>query len=168
MKKLILIFILLASSYLTFSQNIYGRWGVNVQIQMAWDDLTPAPFINAKLVLWKFDSTVNRYVAIDSSLNLNGWFAGQEPRYSPDGVIILILPPGVYDLTADIMGTSCYWAQTALDRSELIYRNPRRGTGKGFTNNGIGVCSRTIQVWTHSNGYPQERSIALQKLNVID
>ncbi len=167
MKKLILTLILLASSYLSFSQNIYGRWGVNVQIQMVWDDLTPAPFINAKLVLYKFDSTINRFVAIDSSLNPNGWFGGQEPRYSPDGLIFLVLPPGRYDLTADIMGTSCYWAQTALDRSELMYRNPTRGTGSGFTNFGAG-CVRTIKVWTHSNGYPQERSTARQKSNLID
>ena len=168
MKKLLFILFLLATSYSSFSQNIYGRWGVNVQIQMVWSDLTPAPFINAKMILWKFDSTVNRYVAIDSSLNPNGWFMGQDPRYSPDGLIFLVLPPGRYDLTVDIMGTSCYWAQTWLDRTELMYRNPVRGTGSGFTNTGISGCQRQVMVWTHSNGYPVERSIAKQKSNSID
>jgi hypothetical protein len=168
MKKLLFILFLLATSYSSFSQNGYGRWGVNVQIQMVWYDLTPAPFINAKMVLWKFDSTVNRYVPIDSTLNPNGWFMGQDPRYSPDGLIFLQLPPGEYDLTVDIMGTSCYWAHTACDNTYLMYRNPRRGTGKGFTNTGISGCQRQVMIFTHSNGYPVERSIAKQNSISID
>ena len=120
------------------------------------------------MILWKFDSTFNRYVAIDSTLNPNGWFMGQDPRYSPDGLIFLQLPPGEYDLTVDIMGTSCYWAHTACDNTYLMYRNPRRGTGKGFTNTGISGCQRQVMIFTHSNGYPVEKSIAKQKSNSID